>query len=379
MLYGMAMKKADHNMMLDRQKERREWMVEQENARIKRADLALTAKNDREDRQRTQDFVATGDWSKTPTEGNNTPGMTSGGTDLYAVPEKEDEKQTTLSALGKLINEQSVIKQGNPNDSRIKIYDQRIAKEISRGGINFEIGPDGEVKFNTTGEGFTKKTQGGIEDKQIKSLAGIQRISKIEEQINNYDINQLVGVVPKTKAWANDIKEYVFGKGTLTKEQETHLANHSRFAQDTITNINRAIKDFTGAQMSEPEAGRLRLMEPDAGDQNPFAIWNRGDSPTKFVAKLKNKTRGLKLVSARFSYIQKNGFTYKGTPLKKDYKGEYGEDIAAKIPLSDVPSLINTEGARIERELRAKNPAWTDGQITKATDDMIADLFGFMR
>ena len=77
-----------------------------------------------------------------------------------------------------------------------------------------------------------------------------------------------------------------------------------------LDNINRYIKELTGAQMSEAEAKRLRQGLPDPGD-DPFS----GDSPSGFRKKMKDKNEMMKLAMIRYTYLRSgkwHGGVFKG-------------------------------------------------------------------
>ena len=64
---------------------------------------------------------------------------------------------------------------------------------------------------------------------------------------------------------------------TLDPSQKKGLADRATFFQKTFDSVNRTIRDMTGAQMNEHEAGRLMRGMP-----------NQDDSPTEFMAKMQS-------------------------------------------------------------------------------------------
>lgn len=75
------------------------------------------------------------------------------------------------------------------------------------------------------------------------------------------------------------------------------LTKQTEFVQNAIENLNLYIKEITGAQMSEAEAGRLRRAVPDPDE----------DSPTQFKTKLDNSILVQDAVAARAQFALANG------------------------------------------------------------------------
>lgn len=118
------------------------------------------------------------------------------------------------------------------------------------------------------------------------------------------------------------------GVGLSPQERQT-LSDFSQFKQNATTNINKTIKDITGAAMSESEAVRIRSTLPDPG-QGLFD----GDSPVEFESKMNEALRQLKLVEARNSYILRRGLSFKD------------------VSLSDMPKLINDRAAELAKQYK---------------------------
>jgi len=118
------------------------------------------------------------------------------------------------------------------------------------------------------------------------------------------------------------------GVGLNPQDRQT-LSDFSQFKQNALTNINKTIKDITGAAMSEGEAVRIRSTLPDPG-QGLFD----GDSPVEFESKMNEALRQLKLVEARNSYILRRGLSFKD------------------VSLSDMPKLINDRAAELAKQYK---------------------------
>jgi hypothetical protein len=115
--------------------------------------------------------------------------------------------------------------------------------------------------------------------------------------------------------------------GGLPDDQKKILGEYSAFRQNAVDNLNRTIKEITGAAMAESEAQRIIAGLPNAGT----GVFD-GDSPTEFQAKLDNSMKQVKLVEARAVYMKKNGLSLKD------------------IPLSNMPQVINDRAKQIAKE-----------------------------
>ena len=82
----------------------------------------------------------------------------------------------------------------------------------------------------------------------------------------------------------------------LSPEQKKGVADRAVFFQKTFDSVNRAIRDMTGAQMSESEADRLMRGMP-----------NQDDSPTEFVAKISAVIEEIELYASKYKETLREG------------------------------------------------------------------------
>ena len=89
---------------------------------------------------------------------------------------------------------------------------------------------------------------------------------------------------------SNTVRKYVdiFNDKLLSKEQKEELVEYTEFKQSTSQNLNAYIKAITGAQMSNPEAVRLKKDVP-----------TMDDSPTAYKAKMDKTRQNLAAVADR--------------------------------------------------------------------------------
>ena len=122
------------------------------------------------------------------------------------------------------------------------------------------------------------------------------------------------------------------------KDKQT-LTGYSTFKQNALQNLNKTIKDLTGAAMGVQEADRIIASMPNAGT----TVFG-GDSPDEFEAKLENVVKQTKYALARQNYALKQGIKEKAWE---------------KISLSDMPSIVNKRSEEIAKayKLDPKKPA----------------------
>jgi len=198
---------------------------------------------------------------------------------------------------------------------------QRIAlgKEAERLGGGKGVNVTTNVN---TGE-FSKTTKGEIEKNVISSADAINRLNSIYSTYRPEYLN-----VPfRTKQiWSGIANKFQ----DLNENDKKTLAGYSSFKQNALQNLNKTIKDLTGAAMGEQEAGRIIASLPNAGT----TIFD-GDSPQEFESKLTNALTQTKYTLARQNYALSQGIN---------------KNAWEKISLDDMPSIV----LKRENELGAK-------------------------
>lgn len=208
-------------------------------------------------------------------------------------------KEAAPSQLGKLIAERDSLPEG---DARRQLYDAAISKEATRSGMVIESDGKGGFTIRTNAEqgggptAITKKTQGDIEGKIITGSEQLARLKAISDEFKpEY---QQLGT--RWDALKTSLKSRA-GMET-TPEEKQLLTGFKKYQRKAIENINLYIKELTGAQMSEKEADRLRLAQPDPGEN-----WWSGDDPITFKAKLDDTVRYARAAVARYEYYRSKG------------------------------------------------------------------------
>ena len=226
-----------------------------------------------------------------------------------------------------------------PDDSpRKKLYERKLAEKgmviesDGKGGVTIKTNARQDSGLGTAGKNQTDKDL-------LDTTRGLERVNRIvaEYKPEYQELSIRFGA-----AWSN-LKEKL-GSGLNDNEKKT-VSEYAAFRMEAIDNINRYIKEITGAQMSEKEADRLTKGMPNPG-QGMFD----GDGPTQFKAKLDRVHANLKKVAARYYYIKQHGISIKD------------------VSLEDMPGIINRRGKILEAE----------GQSPDQVRQILANEFGLV-
>lgn len=110
----------------------------------------------------------------------------------------------------------------------------------------------------------------------------------------------------------------------LTDDQRQYIKEYKQFTVNAYDELNKYIKDITGAALSESEADRIRQAIADV-DKN---------SPTEFKAALDEAAAQIQRAEARLLYLKKNGF-------------KSIDDVS----LGEFNSIIDQKGLEFEKEM----------------------------
>ena len=184
-------------------------------------------------------------------------------------------------------------------------------------GTKITLDEDGKVVVEM-GSDMTMKTKGTIEGKLLAAKEAKVRMKGV---LDTYKPEYLE-YGTRVKVALGEIKEK--GGIKLSPEDKKQADEYFTFRRRAAENINLYIKDITGAQMSEPEANRLKRAVPDPG-----AKWYEGDSPTEFKSKADDVMLYSQAAELRFQWylskgldkksvvtMMENNATLDGKPLK---------------------------------------------------------------
>jgi len=207
---------------------------------------------------------------------------------------------------------------------------------------------------------MTVRTQGGLEEDVIGNDNRIQRLNTIRSQVlESPEFLQLSG----------KLKASILNKADklgipLTEGGKEFLTDQSQFIRDSIENINAYIKEITGAQMSEREATRLRLAQPDPGEDVLS-----GDGPTKFLAKADGAIKAASLAQARAAYFLEKGISH-------DFSDPTSEP---PVTLDAMKQVINEKGREQAIIIKANNPDMPNDEVMEQAREIVQRRFGMIQ
>lgn len=179
---------------------------------------------------------------------------------------------------------------------------------------------------------------------KMQSIDQIARLDGIKQRFK-----------PEWQTWETSIKQrglnfvdsFDMLRDKIPEGERKTMTQFAEFKMEAVDNLNRYIKEMTGATMTEGESARLRQAMPDP----------QKDSPTQFKAKLENSLRLAKLTHARYVAI-----------------GKYG--VNKYTPIDAIPDVINQRANQIEQQLRQQNPQAAQPLVDKAVKDALKQEFG---
>ena len=206
----------------------------------------------------------------------------------------------SLSPIGKLIEEYNGLPPDSPNKS---VYLAAIKKATASTGTQIRVNPDGTIEFYQgpdAANALSPTIEKAVDTKTLNASELLSRLGNIEDSFKPEYLqagNRLQG------AWTGFKARLGLG---VSVEDEKWLTDWKQFQRGAIENINLYIKEITGAQMSEPEARRLRLAQPDPGEK-----WYQGDDPITFKSKMDDVITQAKKAISRFEYYKNQGMSEK--------------------------------------------------------------------
>lgn len=143
-----------------------------------------------------------------------------------------------------------------------------------------------------------------LEKDIIASTNGLARLDSISARFKPEYLELPNQLVMKGVDFANKLGIPV------SDEHKTRLIEFTKFRQDAFDNMNRYIKEITGAQMSEQEADRLRKAMPDP----------ENDSAPVFKAKMDHAQEILRAAGERYKKLRTEGLSVNQSQfeVKKD-------------------------------------------------------------
>lgn len=257
----------------------------------------------------------------------------------HVKPEKtKEEKEEKFGAPQKGID----TKTGKP--TLFQVGDKGTIRPIqgmtyAEKGMKIQLA-DGTVIETNAPQGGLEPTKPMTTKIQEKLLNAGEAIARLNEVKASYD-PKFLQYGTRLGILATNIKEKA---GFQVAGEDLKVAEeYATFKRRAIENINRYIKEITGAQMSEAEANRLRQGMPDPGDS-----WYNGDSPTQFKAKLEDVLKTARMAKARYVYILKKGLATEEQIQAKGKNQEFWDKMG--VSLDDMPSIINQKAEELKKK-----------------------------
>ena len=207
--------------------------------------------------------------------------------------------------------------------------------------------------------GLERKTIGTIEDKLMATANNLARLDIIREQYKRKFLEWGPRISARILSWKSKL-----GK-KLSPEENKFIREISSFNRDSIENINLYIKEITGAQMSNQEAGRIRLAQPDPGE----GIFG-GDAPEVFEAKLESAYASIKRAQARYTYWLRQGVDM------GDMTEAQREAFTRENTLEGITKIMKDRESKIIDQTRQSNPGINDDDLKAILRRTLAQEFG---
>ena len=217
------------------------------------------------------------------------------------------------------------------------------AKELKPGGKYYGADNTKDLQFYAVGSiAVTPKdlesvpaTQKALEKDVITSTGTIAKVMRLGEEFED----KFQQFLPRGGILFKSFLEKYFNR-KLSESEKAEVTKFAEFKRLASSNLNKYIKDITGAQMSLPEAERLKLDMP-----NPGTGLFDGDGPTVFKSKLNGVIRDLKLYRARAMHMRREGLEF-----TRDTDGKVAD---AEIDLDDMMGTITRRGVQLATQYRA--------------------------
>lgn len=195
-----------------------------------------------------------------------------------------------------------------------------------------------------------KSAQTDVDKAEIRATNGLARLNEISASFDPSFLTYQAQV----GNWGRALIDKV---GKLKPEQQAKLYKFATFRRDAARNINDAIKENSGATVTEQELARNLVELPNSGS----GMFD-GDSPTVFKAKIDRARETLTLGVARFRYLRQKGFT--------------GQPWDSGIELPQMREIINQRAQEIMGQLKQQNPQADPALLEQEADLRVKQEFG---
>jgi hypothetical protein len=182
------------------------------------------------------------------------------------------------------------------------------------------------------------KTAEGENDKAEMGLTN--QVARLEVMRSKYN-EKFLEAPTQIKMWGDTLLSKM---GALNPKDRKYLSDYVEFRRASAENMNRFIKEATGATVGVEEAKRLMTETPNAGS----GIVD-GDDPVTFKTNLEGSLKSSKFAIARARYLRTKGFT--------------GKPWEAGLELGQMQDVIDQTLAPEKQRILNANPNITPQQL----------------
>lgn len=267
---------------------------------------------------------------------------------IVAEREAATKKPTVVSEGGTLVSPTGQVLFTAPSKSdktaNVKDYEYYLetlpenVKPLSFKDFQDSVRKSQSVTTNVYTGQLSKTTQGEVEKNVLSSAEAVGRLNSIYGSYKPEYLNIPFRLKQEWSGLASKFKD-------IPEADKKILVGYSTFKQNALQNLNKTIKDLTGAAMGVQEADRIIASLPNAGT----TVFG-GDSPQEFEAKLDNAVQQTKYALARQNYALKQGIS---------------KDAWEKYELSDMPSIVEKRADEIAKAYKLNKNDPKDRQTIK--------------
>jgi hypothetical protein len=272
----------------------------------------------------------------------------------------EQRIQTGLSAKEQVSTQLQRLNyesQDEDRDARLDIAKGNAAETVRHHGVMESKKPGGGVSitgYDAQGRPliqvggapapFGKSATTKLEETQIQGIEGLARLDEIRRVAKP----ELLTYGNKLKDWGLDVKSKAGFE--LNPEDQKFRNDYTSMRQATMVNLNKTIKDQTGATITENEVPRIMATVP-----------TMDDAPDQFPTKLNGADR-----------LLRNGV------IRAQIARDAGMDpLQSGIDLGDTKTLINKRGEQLRRHYGARAPGMSQTDIDAAIEKQVRQEFGY--
>jgi hypothetical protein len=189
-----------------------------------------------------------------------------------------------------------------------------------------------------------------VDDSLFKAGSRKQRLAEVKTLFKP----EYLEMQNVTGDWWRNLKDKF---GQASPQDKEKLEGFAKFYQVAFADMNAAIKEASGATVTDGEAGRMEkeMPKPPTGPLD-FAA----DGPARYAAKLNQAMRNMELAEARLVWIKRNGYSL--------------TEGADKLPLDRVPALIQSRGNALLKD--AEKQGLKGDAAKKEVRRRLAEEFG---